>query len=163
MYRINCGYKIISAVRTDDSHEIVIGHAINPNRPCQFVVWDCKKGNDFDNGAYVLSYREALRILSNRINKQLDFVPMEAPKCDPDKEMAWMLVPLFARQMKKQLDVTEPGVAVQTAVQTVAEDLLCDFKFDYDLLKQWLYEHGWTQDDIDYFGISMMFDDNEEE
>lgn len=163
MNRINEGYSIITAIPTGKDTEIVIGHALNPHRPAQYVVWDCKGKCNYNNGGYTMNYRQALEVLANRIKQYYDFLPVDAPAGNPDEEKAELLVPLFARQIGKSEDMTEPPIAVQTAVQTVAEDLYCDLKFDHDLLIRWFDLNGWTEDDRDYFGISQMFDETKEE
>lgn len=74
-----------------------------------------------------------------------------------------LLVPLFASQMESTLDPTEPEESVIDAVQSVTHDLYCDMKFDHDMLVEWFTKHGWTEEDRNYFGISQMFDETEEE
>ena len=162
MNRFNEDYRIITAIPTGKDTEIVIGHALNPHRPAQYVVWDCKGKCNYNNGGYTMNYRQALAVMANRIKQDYDFLPVEAPAGDPDEEKAELLVPLFARQIGKSDYITEPPIAVQTAVQTVAEDLYCDLKFDHDLLIKWFDLNGWTEDDRNYFGISQMFDESEE-
>ena len=163
MARINAGYKIIVAVPTDDRHEIVIGHAINPQRPAQFVCWDCTNKDSYDNGGYTMTYRQALAVLSERIEQRYEYLAVEAPARDPDEERAELLVPLFASQMSSTLDPTEPEESVIDAVQGVTNDLYCDMKFDHDMLVEWFDNHGWTEDDRNYFGVSQMYDETEEE
>ena len=163
MARTNEGYKIITAVPTDDTHEIVIGHALNPRRPAQFVCWDCRNKEDYSNGGYTMTYRQALAVMAERINQRYEYLAVEAPKRDPDEERAELLVPLFASQMKSTLDPTEPEESVIDAVQNVTHDLYCDMKLDHGMLVEWFTNHGWTEEDRNYFGISQMFDETEEE
>ena len=80
MERINAGYKIIESVRTGINSEIVIGHAVNPSRPAQYVCWDCINGNDYNNGGYTMSYRQALAVMAERINNRYEYLPVEAPE-----------------------------------------------------------------------------------
>ena len=161
MARINAGYKIIMSVPVDNNNELVVGHAVNPQRPAQFVVWDCKNKDGYSNGGYTMTYRQALAIVAERINKNYDDLAVEAPVKDEYVEKAELLVPLFARQMSHG-DLDEPPVEIQTAVQAVTESLYCDLKFDHDLLIRWFELNGITEKDRNYFGISMMFDESEE-
>ena len=73
--RENAGYKIIAAIPTGKNHEIVIGH--HPTAPAPFVCWDCRNGNDYDNGGYTLSYRQALLVMAERIENRYDYLPVE--------------------------------------------------------------------------------------
>lgn len=160
MKRINEGYEIVVSIPVGDGHELVIGHASNPRRPAQYVCWDCSNGSNYSNGGYTKSYRQALAILAERINRQYEYLPVEAPARDPATERAELIVPLISRKCH---DDDEPSISVINAVQGLAEDLYCDTKFDHDLLIQWFDEHGWTEKDRNYFGISQMFDESEEE
>ena len=73
--RENAGYKIIAAIRTGKHEEIVIGQ--HPTAPAQFVCWDCRNGNDYDNGVYTMNYRQALYAMAERIQKNYDYLPVE--------------------------------------------------------------------------------------
>lgn len=73
--RENAGYKIIAAIRTGKHEEIVIGH--HPTAPAPFVCWDCRNGNDYDNGGYTLNYRQALLVMAERIENRYDYLPVE--------------------------------------------------------------------------------------
>ena len=70
-----------------------------------------------------------------------------------------LIANLAERQMHTEL-YDECPEAVMTAVQHMAESLLCDLKFDKALFWEWFRRSGWTQEDLNYFGISQMFDDN---
>lgn len=73
--RINVGYSIVSALRIDARHEIVIGR--HPTAPAPFVCWDCADGNDYTNGGYCQTMRQALLVLSERIRARYDFLPRD--------------------------------------------------------------------------------------
>ena len=74
--RINAGYEIIRAIEIYDGVEIVIGK--HPTAPSPYVVWDCVNGDDYNNGGYCLSFRQAMGILAERITDRYDWLPMEA-------------------------------------------------------------------------------------
>lgn len=71
--RENAGYKIITAIRTGKTDEIVVGY--NPEKA--FVCWDCSHGDSYCNGGYALSYRKALLIMAERIENRYDYLPVE--------------------------------------------------------------------------------------
>lgn len=73
--RINAGYTIVTALRIDATHEIVIGH--NPAAPAPYVCWDCRNGDDYNTGGYCQSYRQALLVMSERIRNRYDYLPRE--------------------------------------------------------------------------------------
>ena len=77
MERINAGYRIIESVRLDRRNEVVIGRAENPLRPSQYVCWDCTDGNNYNNGGYCSTYRGALSVMFERVNRRIDYVPLE--------------------------------------------------------------------------------------
>lgn len=160
MARINEGYEIIASVRTDDNYEIVIGHAINPKRPAQYVCWNCSNGEHYSVGQYCTTYRCALYVMSERITAGYDSIKLEAPTRDPGTERAKLLVPLISRQC---YDEDEPSFRAIDAAQGLAADLYKDLGYEYDKLIQWFDAHGWTEKDRNYFGISQMFDESEEE
>lgn len=76
-------------------------------------------------------------------------------------------VDLITDLVKEQItDTSCPGQcseAVKEAVRILLSDLLCDLKFDRDMLNELLMLHGWTPDDVEYFGIADMFIDPDEE
>jgi len=74
--RSNSGYEIIRSLAIDAKHEIVIGK--HPTAPATYVVWDCYCGNDYNNGGYCMTFRQALAILAERITKRYDNLPVEA-------------------------------------------------------------------------------------
>ena len=74
--RINEGYEIIRSLAIDSKHEIVIGK--HPTAPATYVVWDCYKGDDYSNGGYCMTFRQALYIIAERINTRYDNLPVEA-------------------------------------------------------------------------------------
>lgn len=51
---------------------------------------------------------------------------------------------------------------LKDAVRSMCEQYLCDVKFDRYLLKMCMQNDGWTDDDFDWFGISDMFEEEEE-
>lgn len=75
MKRINCGYEIIASIPTDKTHELVIGHS--PKRVAHYVCWDCVNGDNYSNGGYCETYRQALAILAERINNRYDYLARE--------------------------------------------------------------------------------------
>lgn len=74
--RINAGYEIIRSLAIDAKHEIVIGK--HPTAPATYVVWDCYKGDDYRNGGYCMTFRQALAIIAERINNRYDNLPVDA-------------------------------------------------------------------------------------
>lgn len=74
--RTCAGYKIVRSLRIDDAHEIVIGKA--PNAPAQYVCWYCSNGNSYDTGAYCQTFRQALLVLAERIQKGYFTLPLDA-------------------------------------------------------------------------------------
>lgn len=68
--RANAGYKIIAAIRTTPTAEIVIGK--NDAAPDSYVVWDCENGDDYKTGRYCGSYRAALRIMGDMLTRYAD-------------------------------------------------------------------------------------------
>ena len=79
MERINAGYKIVQSIRINPTEEIVIGHAVNPARPAQYVCWNCINGEKYFNGTYVCTYRVALSTACERIARQYDDIAVEDP------------------------------------------------------------------------------------
>ena len=73
--RENAGYTIVTALRIDSTHEIVIGH--RPTAPAPYVCWDCRNGDDYNTGGYCETYRQVLLILSERIRNRYDYLPFE--------------------------------------------------------------------------------------
>lgn len=73
--RENVGYEIIQSIRLDAKHEIVIGK--HPTAPASYVCWDCTNGNDYNNGGYCMTFRQALLVLAERIHNRYDFLPVE--------------------------------------------------------------------------------------
>ena len=65
---------------------------------------------------------------------------------------------LLLRQMHGGEECSE---AVKEAVHILMEDLLCDLKFDRPLLNELLMAYGWTPDDVEFFGISDIFEEEE--
>ena len=123
MARINAGYKIITAVPTDDTHEIVIGHAINPQRPAQFVCWDCTNKDSYDNGGYTMTYRQALAVLSERLTQRYEYLAVEAPKHDPEFNRV-DIVATFVETFEdflddKGIDVPNPEKAEDECASTI--------------------------------------------
>ena len=74
--RVNVGYEIIRSMRLDAKHEIVIGK--HPTAPSSYVCWDCTNGDDYNNGGYCSSFRQALLIMAERITNRYDWLPVEA-------------------------------------------------------------------------------------
>lgn len=70
------GYEIVRSIQLDPGHEIVIGR--HPSAPASYVCWDCTNGNDYNNGAYCLNFRQALLVLAERITNRYDLLPVEA-------------------------------------------------------------------------------------
>lgn len=75
--RINAGYEIIQSIKTGKDSEIVIGKAVNPERPAQYVCWDCINGDNYSNGGYTMNYRQALAVMAERITNRYDYLPVE--------------------------------------------------------------------------------------
>lgn len=73
--RVNAGYKIINSIKFDKRRELVIG--MHPTAPSRYVVWDCTDGNNYDTGGYTSTYRDAMRILAERITRRAGFLPLE--------------------------------------------------------------------------------------
>lgn len=76
--RINCGYEIIRSMKLDDSHEFVIGKAVDPKTPAQYVCWDCIGKNNYSNGEYGSTFRQALYSMAERIRGRYECLPREA-------------------------------------------------------------------------------------
>ena len=74
--RVNAGYEIVRSLKLDSKHEIVIGK--HPTAPAAYVCWDCTNGNDYNNGGYCMTFRQALAIMAERITNRYDWLPMEA-------------------------------------------------------------------------------------
>lgn len=75
MKRINCGYEIIASIPTDNTHELVIGR--HPTAPAKYVCWDCTNGDNYNNGGYCQTYRQALAVVAERINNRYDYLARE--------------------------------------------------------------------------------------
>lgn len=73
--RETAGYEIVSSVKIDDKHEIVIGK--HPTAPARYVCWDCTNGDSYSNGGYCMSFRQALLIMAERITSRYDSLPVE--------------------------------------------------------------------------------------
>lgn len=69
------GYEIVQSLRLDSIHEIVIGK--HPTAPAKFVCWYCNNGNDYYSGAYTSTYRQALAVIAERIQKSYDNLPVD--------------------------------------------------------------------------------------
>ena len=113
MARINEGYEIVASIPTSNRHEIVIGHAISPRTPAQYVCWNCTDGDNYHNGGYATTYRQALAVVAERINRQYEYLPTEAPARDPGinnrLETIAMLVDSFEEFLEeKGIDLENP-------------------------------------------------------
>lgn len=75
MERECVGYKIVTAVSIDAEHELVIGR--HPTAPAKFVCWDCRAGDDYHNGGYCQTYRQALLVLAERIKNRYNYLPID--------------------------------------------------------------------------------------
>lgn len=75
--RINAGYEIIQSIKTGKNSEIVIGKATNPQRPSQYVCWDCSNGDNYNNGGYTMNYRQALVVMAERITNRYEYLPID--------------------------------------------------------------------------------------
>ena len=73
--RVNANYEIIAAIPIDHTHEIVIGH--NPSAPAPYVCWNCRNTDDYSDGGYCSTYRQALYVMSERIQRRYEFIPVE--------------------------------------------------------------------------------------
>lgn len=51
--------------------------------------------------------------------------------------------------------------SVKDAMRVLAEDLLCDLKFDRALFNELLMAYGWTPDDVEFFEIGDLFIDDD--
>ena len=69
--RENCGYEIVTAIKTGKGTELVIGH--NPKAPSPWVCWYCYGGNSYSTGDYCGTYKQALESLADRIKSNLSF------------------------------------------------------------------------------------------
>ena len=64
---------------------------------------------------------------------------------------------LAIRQMESRSFPDECSEAVKDAVIALVGSLMCDLKFDRDLLNETLMAYGWTPEDVEYFGIGYLF------
>ena len=67
--RVNVGYEIISSFTVYKGFEYVIGY--NKNAAAPFVVWDCSGGNDYSNGRYFSTYKEAAKLFCEFIKNTI--------------------------------------------------------------------------------------------
>ena len=162
MERINAGYRIVEAVRLDNCNEIVIGEAVSKTRPAQYVCWDCTDGDNYNNGGYCDTYRQALNVLSERITRRYDFLPLRAPEDKVPSRRAKLFADLVMRKLEEDLE-DECPTSIKEAGTLFAETVFCDVKFDPVLFFQWFKENGWVREDLEYFGITEWFDMNNEE
>lgn len=70
-----------------------------------------------------------------------------------------LVTALVRREAKHDDTATE---CLKEAVRILCDEYLCDVKFDRYLLKMRMQNDGWTDDDFDWFGISDMFEEEEE-
>ena len=69
--RVNCGYEIVTAIKTGKGTELVIGH--NPKAPSPYVCWYCYDGTSYSTGDYCGTYKQALESVADRIKSNLFF------------------------------------------------------------------------------------------
>ena len=62
--RTNEGYEILVSIPVNEHEEIVIGR----NYSGRFVVWNCKDGDDYFWGHYVMTYKQALKALVRKLD-----------------------------------------------------------------------------------------------
>lgn len=76
VYERSCaGYKIVAELPLKKNESLVIGH--NANAVAHYVVWYCNGEFDFNIGAYCDTYREAMDVVAERINKNRTWIMKE--------------------------------------------------------------------------------------
>lgn len=171
MERINAGYRIVESVRLDNCNEIVIGEAVSKTRPAQYVCWDCTDGDNYNNGGYCDTYRQALYILSERLTRRYDFLPLRAP----EESLRDRRVKLLANLMEESVpedwgmgthvfdNEYEAPEHIKEALDPILRDMFCNTKFDPSILFDELKNIGFTREDLEFFGIIKWYNDNNEE
>lgn len=178
MERINAGYRIVESVRLDNCNEIVIGEAVSKTRPAQYVCWDCTDGDNYNNGGYCDTYRQALNVLSERITRRYDFLPLRAPEESVRDRRIKLLSSLTEGRypidwgcdkvrcsgiIYTSPDESEAPSCIQEALAPILSDMFCDTKFDPSILFDELKSIGFTREDLEFFGIIKWYNENNEE